>query len=220
MQFVPLYVDSELLLAFAVAAGVLIAIPGPSVVFVIGRALSYGRTVALTSVLGNTLGLAVVMTLVALGLGVVVSESVVVFTVVKLVGAAYLVHLGIKAIRTRNGFQSAAGPAGAGLPTRAALRQGFVVGISNPKAFMIFGALLPQFVDRPAGHVQLQMLVLGSVAVLIGLASDSLWALLASRVRDWFAATPTRGRALGLTGGLSMVGLGAALAVSGRPEPV
>jgi threonine/homoserine/homoserine lactone efflux protein len=97
-----------------------------------------------------------------------------------------------------------------------ALRQGFVVGISNPKAFMIFAAVLPQFVDRGEGHVQAQMLVLGTLAFVIGLLSDSVWAVLAARLRTWFNASPRRGEAMGVAGGVSMIGLGVALGLD-RP---
>ncbi len=202
------------ILTFGLAAAILIAIPGPSVVFVVGRALSYGQGVALASVVGNTLGLLTIVLLVSAGLGVVVQESVVVFTVLKLAGAAYLVYLGVQAIRHREGFRRAreAGP----LRSRTALRQGYVVGVSNPKAFMIVGALLPQFVVTESGHIPLQLLMLGLVAVAIGLLSDSLWAILASRVRDWFTATPQRGEAIGVVGGLSMIGLGVTMAATGR----
>jgi threonine/homoserine/homoserine lactone efflux protein len=207
------------LLAFGVAALVLIAIPGPSVVFVIGRALAYGRGVALATVLGNSLGLLVVLALVAVGLGVVVQESIAVFTVLKLLGAAYLVHLGVHAVRHRHGFTVADRRTTDGvLSRRRAVRQGFVVGVSNPKAFMIFAAVLPQFVDRGAGHVQVQMLLLGVLAFCIALGSDSLWALLAARLRAWFHASPRRGEAMGAVGGLSMIGLGVGIAVTGRPE--
>ena len=210
-------VSFEQLLAFGVAALILIAIPGPSVVFVIGRALAYGRGVALSSVLGNSFGLLAILVLVAVGLGVVVQESILVFTVLKFAGAAYLVWLGLQAIRHRTGFDvSAERPAV--ISRRRALRQGFVVGVSNPKAFMIFAAVLPQFVDRGQGHVQGQMLVLGLLAFGIGLVSDSGWALLASRLRSWFSATPRRGEAMGIAGGVSMIGLGAAVALTGRPE--
>ena len=210
-------VSFEQLLAFGVAALILIAIPGPSVVFVIGRALAYGRGVALSSVLGNSFGLLVILVLVAVGLGVVVQQSILVFTVLKLAGAAYLVWLGLQAIRHRTGFDvSVERPAA--ISHRRALRQGFVVGVSNPKAFMIFAAVLPQFVDRGHGHVQGQMLVLGLLAFGIGLVSDSGWALLASRLRSWFNATPRRGEAMGIAGGVSMIGLGAAVALTGRPE--
>ena len=125
-------VSVEQVLAFGVAAFVLIAIPGPSVVFVIGRALAYGRGVALASVVGNSLGLLLVMVLVALGLGAVVAESVAVFTVLKLAGAAYLVFLGVQAIRHRRGIHVDAESHRTPLPLARALRQGFVVGVSNP----------------------------------------------------------------------------------------
>jgi threonine/homoserine/homoserine lactone efflux protein len=205
------------LLAFGLAALVLIAIPGPSVVFVIGRALSYGRGIALATVAGNSLGLLVVVVLVALGVGVVVQESIVVFSVLKLAGAAYLVWLGIQAIRHRRTFDAGAPDGTATTPSTAtAVRQGFVVGVSNPKAVMIFAAVLPQFVDRSAGHVQVQMLLLGLVAFVIGLLSDSLWAVVASRLRTWFNASSRRGSSLGVVGGTSMIGLGLALGLTGH----
>ncbi len=211
-------VSVEQVLAFGVAAFVLIAIPGPSVVFVIGRALAYGRGVALASVVGNSLGLLLVMVLVALGLGVVVAESIAVFTVLKLAGAAYLVFLGVQAIRHRRGIHVDAESHRTPLPLPRALRQGFVVGVSNPKAFMIFAAVLPQFVDRGEGHVQAQMLLLGTLAFLIGLLSDSVWAVLAARLRTWFNASPRRGEAMGAVGGMSMIGLGVGLAATGHPQ--
>ena len=212
-------VSPEQVLAFGIAAFVIIAIPGPSVLFVVGRALTYGRTVALTSVVGNSLGLFVVMVLVALGLGAVVAESILVFDVLKLGGAAYMVWLGIQAIRHRRGLRMAdPGTTPAALPWPHALRQGFVVGVSNPKAFMMFAAVLPQFVHRSEGHVPAQMLVLGTLAFVIGLLSDGVWALLASRLREWFNASADRGRVLGAVGGTSMIGLGVALAVTGRPD--
>ena len=211
-------IGTDQLLAFGIAAAILIVIPGPSVIFVIGRALTYGRTVALASVLGNTLGLVVIALLVAVGLGVVVAESVLVFTILKYAGAAYLVYLGIRAIQHRRGFQDAELTEGPVLTRGAAVRQGFVVGVSNPKAFMIFGALLPQFVDRAAGHVQLQMLVLGLLAAAIGVTTDSLWAVGAARVRGWFTGSPKRGETLGAVGGVSMIGLGVALTAGEQPR--
>ncbi|KQY60417.1 lysine transporter LysE [Aeromicrobium sp. Root495] len=207
-------------LAFGLAAFVLIAIPGPSVVFVIGRAIAYGRDVALLSVLGNTLGLVVVLVLVAAGLGYVVQTSAVVYTVLKLAGAAYLVWLGVQAWRHRRDLSMADVDGGGRdpLPRRVALRQGFVVGVSNPKAFMIFAAVLPPFVDVDRGHVTTQPLLLGAVAVVIGLASDSVWALVASRLRTWFAGSRRRTEAMGAIGGTSMIGLGVGLALTGRPQ--
>jgi threonine/homoserine/homoserine lactone efflux protein len=206
------------ILGFGVAALILIAIPGPSVVFVIGRALTYGRGVALASVLGNSLGLLVIVVFVAIGLGVVVQESIEVYTVLKLLGAVYLVWLGFQAFRHRHDFQlDTSTDIGPRVSARRAIRQGFVVGVTNPKAFMILGAVLPQFVDRGVGHVQMQMLLLGLLAFTIGLLSDSLWALIASQLRLWFARSRRRGEAVGAIGGLSMIGLGVGLAIA--PEP-
>ncbi|MBM9459536.1 LysE family translocator [Nocardioides sp. zg-536] len=205
------------LLGFGIAALVVIVIPGPSVVFVVGRAVAYGQRVALATVLGNTLGLFVVMALVCAGLGVVLAESAVVFTVLKLAGAAYLVYLGVQALRHRHdlrfGDAGAAGP----LPAATAVRQGFWVGVSNPKGFMIFAAMLPPFVDTGAGAaVPLQMFVLGLLAVLVGLVCDTAWGLAAGRARDWFVASERRGSVLGGLGGTSMIGLGVGLAFTGR----
>lgn len=203
------------LLAFGLAALVLIAIPGPSVVFVIGRALAYGRSVALASVLGNTLGLLAIVVLVSFGLGQVLERSEALFVAIKVAGAAYLVYLGAQAIRHRKDFAAGEVRVRPGrMSVRRAVRQGFVVGVSNPKAFVIIGAILPQFVEPDRGHVQVQLVLLGLVAVVIGLCSDSLWAVTASRLRDWFAASRRREEGVGLVGGISMVGLGIATAVT------
>ena len=214
-------VTTQQLLAFGLAAFVIIAIPGPSVLFVIGRALAYGRVVALLSVLGNSLGLFVVMALVALGLGPLVADSVLVFTAIKLAGAGYMVWLGVQAIRHRRAIEVEDDPgthSATSMSWQQAVRQGFVVGVSNPKAFMMFAAVLPQFIEPAAGHVTAQMLVLGLLAFTIGLLSDGLWGFLASQLRHWFNASPERGRALGAVGGASMIGLGVGLALTGRPE--
>ncbi|MGA8246754.1 MAG: LysE family translocator [Nocardioides sp.] len=203
---------------FGLVALVLIAIPGPSVVFTVGRALAYGRAVALTTVVGNSLGLLLALVLVSVGLGDLVATSDTAFEALKLGGAAYLVWLGVQAVRNRHGIEVTSDDAGPAVRGTLALRQGFVVGFSNPKAYVIFAAVLPQFVDRGRGSGSLQMLLLGLVAFVIGLCSDSVWALLASQLRRWFNASPSRGRALGTVGGMSMIGLGLAVAVSGRPD--
>jgi threonine/homoserine/homoserine lactone efflux protein len=217
MSEIPLAVVTwHQVLAFGLAALIIIAIPGPSVLFVVGRALTYGRPVALSSVLGNTLGLACAMVLVALGLGAVVAESVVVFTVIKLVGAAYMIWLGVQALRHRRALHVEPDKRRPAIGLGRAVRQGFVVGISNPKGFIMFAAVLPQFVDRGAGHVQLQMLLLGLLAFAIGMVSDSTWAIVASRLRSWFLSSAKRGEAMGAVGGLSMIGLGVGLAVTGE----
>lgn len=211
-------VGPDQLLGFGLAALVLIVIPGPSVVFVVGRAVSYGQRVALASVLGNTAGLFVVMALVCLGLGAIVAESILVFTVIKLAGAAYLVWLGIQAFRHRHELRMGEPGTQAPLTGWKAARQGAVVGISNPKAFMIFAALLPPFVDRSAGAsaVPAQMFVLGTLAVVLGLLCDSVWALAAGRARAWFTGSARRGSVLGAIGGTSMIGLGVGMALTGH----
>jgi threonine/homoserine/homoserine lactone efflux protein len=209
------------ILTFGLAALIIIVIPGPSVVFTVGRALAFGRSVALATVVGNTLGLVTIVALVAVGLGVVVQESIVVFTVLKLAGAAYLVWLGLEAVRRRKEFLSADGAgllSGTPMTWTRAVRQGYVVGASNPKGYMMFAAVLPQFVDRAEGHVQLQMLILGLLATMIGLLSDSLWAIIASQLRVWFNRSPKRGETMGTVGGVSMIGLGVGMAVSGKPH--
>lgn len=205
------------ILAFGLAALIIIAIPGPSVVFVVGRALTYGRGVALASVVGNSLGLLTIIVLVALGLGVVVEDSHTLFLTLKYAGAAYLLWLGIEAVRRRKEFLDADDAADrlSRMTWKRAIRQGYVVGASNPKGYMMMAAVLPQFVDRGEGHIQLQMLLLGLIAFVIGVLSDSLWAVIASRLRSWFTSSPRRGEAIGAAGGVSMIGLGVALAVTG-----
>lgn len=214
-------ISVDQILTFGLAAFIIIVIPGPSVVFTIGRALAYGRGVALATVVGNTLGLVTIVVLVALGLGVVVQESILVFTVLKLGGAAYLVWLGLEAFRRRKEFLAYDGVEamrGSPMTWARSIRQGYVVGASNPKGYMMLAAVLPQFVDRGAGQVQLQMLLLGLLATTIGLLSDSLWAVVAAQLRHWFNRSPRRGEAMGAAGGLSMIGLGVGLAVSGQPH--
>jgi threonine/homoserine/homoserine lactone efflux protein len=209
-------VSAGQLAAFAIASLVLIVIPGPGVLFVVGRALAHGRRTAMASVAGHAVGNWVVAVCVALGVGVIVQRSETVFTVIRLAGAAYLIWLGIQAFRHRDSLAgvlaAAAEPHGG---VRAA-REGFVVGITNPKAVILFAAVLPQFVDRPAGHVPAQMLILSAVSIVIGLTSDSCWGLAASSVRAWFARSPRRLGLVGGAGGLAMIGLGVTLAVTGR----
>lgn len=200
------------LLAFAGVALLLIAIPGPSVLFVIGRSISLGRRGGLLSVVGNALGGTVPVALVALGLGTVVAGSALVFTIVKLLGAAYLVYLGVQTIRHRTDA-SAAIVRPSGRPGRV-LRQGFLVGLSNPKSIVFLAAVLPQFVVREAGAVPLQLALLGAIYLTIGLLSDSVWALAAGTARQWFARSPKRIERLDATGGVMMIGLGGVLAAS------
>ena len=204
------------LLGFAVASLVLIAIPGPSVLFVIGRALSLGRASAIASVVGNAVGVYVVAVLVAFGLGTLVQRSDTAFTVIKLAGAAYLVLLGVQAFRHRHDIAAAVEAHVPQVSRWRAMRQGFIVGVGNPKALIIFGAVLPQFVDRQAGHVPEQMLLLSLVSFGIALISDSLWAVAASAARSWFARNPRLLSAVGGAGGIALIGVGASVALTRR----
>jgi threonine/homoserine/homoserine lactone efflux protein len=151
---------------------------------------------------------------VALGLGVVLAESVLLFTVVKFAGAAYLIYLGILAVLHRRG-----GPAGPDTSkpatTRRILREGFIVGATNPKSVVFFVAVLPQFVDHSAGAIPLQLALLGATFLGIALVSDSVWALAAGTARQWFARSPRRVAAVTTTGGVMMIGLGGTLALTG-----
>ena len=211
-------ISADRLLAFGAMSFLLIVIPGPSVLFVIGRALAHGRRAALTTVVGNTLGAYVLVAAVALGIGPIVERSAIVFTALKLAGAAYLIHLGVRAFRERDSLSSVLT---ADSPPRNPLRtlwDGFAVGVSNPKTIVFFAAVLPQFVDPVRGHLVVQMLTLGMIFNVIALASDSLWGVVASQARDWFGRSPRRLSLVGGVGGLTMIGLGVTVAVTGRKE--
>lgn len=204
--------------AFAATTFVLIVIPGPSVLFVIGRALSLGRGPAIASVVGNAFGVYLVAVFVAFGLGSFVQRSEVAFLTVKVVGGTYLVWLGVQAIRHRRDLATAIRPTATPTSYWRAAQQGFLVGFANPKALIIFGAVLPQFVDPTTGHVPEQMLTLAAIAFGIALISDTIWVLAASGVRGWFATNPRRLAAVGGAGGLAMIGVGVAVATTGRHD--
>ena len=203
------------LLTFALASVALIALPGPTVLFVIGRSLALGRLGGFLSVLGNALGMLPLIAAVALGLGAIVTQSVVVFTIVKFVGAAYIVYLGIHAIRHRGAVTPARGASLVARPWWRLLAEGSVVGVTNPKSIVFFVAVLPQFVDYRAGAVPLQLLTLGTIFVVLALAGDSVWAIAAGSAREWFAKSPKRLEKLSAGGGVMMIGLGGVLAATG-----
>lgn len=200
------------LLAFLAMSALLIAIPGPSVLFVIGRALAHGRRTALLSVLGNTAGAFLLATAVALGVGAVVAASAVVFAVLKYAGAAYLVYLGVTAWRARRALAWKAPDK----PAHRVLWEGFAVGVTNPKTAVFFAAVLPQFVSRDKGGVPLQLLMLGALFCALALVMDSGWGLMASAARGWFGRSERRMVLVGGAGGLAMIGLGVTVAVTGK----
>ena len=202
------------LVAFVLAALVLVVLPGPSVLFVIGRALSIGRLGALLSVAGNAVGMFVQVIAIAAGLGLLLEQSVVLLTIVRFAGAAFLVYLGVQAIRHRNRHVATAEGAASVSRTRS-LIEGVVVGLTNPKSLVFFVAVLPQFVDAGAGNVPLQLLELGAIFAVMALLLDSVWAIGAGYAREWFGRSPKRMSRLGATGGAAMIGLGVGLAATG-----
>jgi threonine/homoserine/homoserine lactone efflux protein len=206
------------LLAFSLTAFVIIVVPGPSVLFVFGRALGLGRLAGVATVVGNTLGEFVQVMAVAFGIGALVERSALVFTALKLAGAAYLLYLGVQAVRRRRSLAAAlAAPVERKTISRIAV-DGFLVGATNPKTAVFLAAILPQFIDRATGHVPMQIIVLGAIFSAIALVSDSAWALAAGTARAWLASSPRRLELLGGTSGLVMIGLGAALALTGRKD--
>jgi threonine/homoserine/homoserine lactone efflux protein len=205
-------------LAFAAVVTVLIAIPGPSVLFTISRALTVGRRAALLTVAGNELGLCVQVVAVAFGVGTLVERSAQVIAVIKLVGAAWLVYLGVQAIRHRRSVAEALAVRVTPVRPLRAVRDGFVVGVSNPKTIVFFVVGLPAFTTSAPGHlpVPAQMLILGALFPVIALVLDSGWAAAAGTARQWLVRSPRRLALIGGTGGLVMIGLGVSLAATGR----
>jgi threonine/homoserine/homoserine lactone efflux protein len=206
------------LLTYVLTIFVLIVIPGPSVLFVVSRGVALGRRAALATVLGNTGGLAVLALVVSLGLGSIVARSLVVFTVIKLAGAAYMIFLGVRMFRDRHALARMLDAAVEPRGMQRMLREGFVVGVTNPKALILLTAVLPQFVDRSAGHVQLQFLVLSAISLVVGMFSDGAWAIASGTARLWLARSPRRLEVIGGAGGLVLVGLGVRLALTGRKD--
>jgi threonine/homoserine/homoserine lactone efflux protein len=211
-------VTGDRLLAFMLTAFVVIVIPGPSVLFVVGRALAGGRRVAVLTVVGNALGEYVQVIAVAVGVGALAEQSVAAFTALKLAGGAYLIYLGVRTFRERRSLAAAISAPAPPRSDRRAFLEGATVGVTNPKTVVFLAAILPQFVSRSAGDVPVQILVLGAVFATIAIASDTIWALAAGGVRMWFARSPRRLELIGGAGGLAIMAVGAGLLVSGRKD--
>ncbi|MEO7148251.1 MAG: LysE family translocator [Terrimesophilobacter sp.] len=204
------------LLAFGLASIPLIVIPGPSVLFSIGRSLALGRKGGLLTVVGNSAGALMIAVAIAFGLGTLLEHSAIAFTIVKLLGAAYVIFLGIQAIRHRKQKAEAIGQPIARRGTARTLWEGFIVGFTNAKSIIFMLAVLPLFVDHSAGNIPMQILLLGCVFVVVALISDGSWALAAGAARDWFARSPKRISTLSATGGVMMVALGVAVPFVGH----
>ena len=195
------------LISFLLVALVVIVVPGPSVVFVIGRAMILGTRGALLSVWGNAVGVGVQIVAVALGVGSLVYASEVLFSVVKVLGSLFLIYLGIQGILHRKQFASAL-ETSASTSTKRVLLDSVVVGLTNAKTLVFFIATFPLFVDPTRGSVVTQMFVLGGFFFVIGVASDMVWALAAGSARNWLSKSPDRLASVRMAGGIALVLLG------------
>jgi len=194
---------------YIVAAMVIILAPGPSVLFVIARAISWGRKVAVFTVAGNVTGSFVLSVFVAIGLGPILQQSELAYKAVQWAGGLYLIYLGIDAIRHRRVHAADMTNQGDVAPTiRRSIRDGFWVGALNPKAIVFYAAVLPQFIDRERGSVTAQLILLGAIFSILAFLSDGTWGILAGTARTWLATDAQRLEKLRATGGSIMIILG------------
>jgi threonine/homoserine/homoserine lactone efflux protein len=204
------------LAVFALAAFVLIVIPGPGVIYVVTRSIEHGRTAGLISALGVDTGNLTHALAAAVGLSALVASSAEAFTIVKFAGAGYLIYLGIRALST-SGDQEVDEPADAGRSWRTLFLWGYLVELLNPKTALFFLAFLPQFADPARGSVGLQIMILGICFTGIAVVSDCTYAFLAGaagrRLRRWWDR-----RRIDRASGVIYIGLGLLAAFShGRP---
>ena len=194
---------------------IIILAPGPSVLFIIARAIAWGRKVAVITVAGNVTGAFVLSSLVAFGLGPILQRSELAFMAVQWLGGLYLVYLGIDAIRKRKMHAADMTNQGPVEPTVfQSIRDGFMVGVLNPKGLVFYAAVLPQFIDRDRGNITGQLLFLGALFSVLAFFSDGGWGLLAGTARAWLAGDASRLEKLRATGGCVMIILGASLIFS------
>ncbi|MFI6458221.1 LysE family translocator [Streptosporangium amethystogenes] len=203
-------VSPSTLLIFSVASLALVLVPGPNHIYIITRAVSQGRAAGVASAFGVEVGTLVHIAAAAAGLSYVIAQSATLFNVVKWAGVAYLVYLGVRALRSR---QELTARETAPQPLRAIFLEGMVVNLLNPKVILFFLAFLPQFVEPEAGAVPLQIAILGTTLLVLGLLSDLIYAMtagaLGSRLR-------VRSALLGHFSGVVYLVLGVATALSGR----
>lgn len=211
-------------LGLFVAASVLVGIvPGPAVLYIVARTFDQGRTAGLASVLGVAIGSLVHIAAAVLGVSAILAASTTAFTVVKYVGAAYLIYLGVRKLLERDATQSAAAIAelrAPAMPLGRIVREGILVNVLNPKTALFFLAFLPQFVRPEAGSPLLQIFLLGVMFMLVCLATDSTYALTAAGAGRWLrarlAASPRAQRTQRYLVGGTYIGLGAVTALAGR----
>jgi len=202
------------LIGFVAASLVVLLIPGPGVIYVTARSLSQGQRAGLVSVLGLSAGALVHVAAATLGLSAILLTSASAFGVVKALGAAYLIYLGIRILLARE-----SGNGRAALSRRSLCRlfaDGFLISVLNPKIAIFFLAFLPQFVEPDRGPVQQQILLLGLLYVAIAIVTDGTYALLASRLRRWYETVANHRAVPRYASGLVYIGLGVTTALTGR----
>ncbi len=200
---------------FTGAALVLLLVPGPAVLYIVGRSIEQGRAAGLVSILGIHAATLVHVAAAALGLSAILASSALAFSVVKYAGAAYLIWLGLKKIFGR----AEASGAAAAAPARNRMklfREGFIVNLLNPKTALFFLAFLPQFVDVGRGHVASQIAFLGVTFTLIGLVTDGSYALAAGTAGTWLKRSRGYLKLERYLSGALFIGLGLTAAFSGN----
>jgi threonine/homoserine/homoserine lactone efflux protein len=199
---------------FIGAALILLVVPGPAVLYIIGRSAEQGRFAGFVSDLGIHTATLVHVAAASLGLSTILASSALAFSVAKYAGAAYLIWLGLRKI-----FGKAAGAEGALELRRASnwqlFRDGFVVNLLNPKTALFFLAFLPQFVEVSRGHVAMQIAILGLLFTLFGFVTDGCYALAAGAAGNWLKRSPNYLRFERYVSGTLFIGLGVAAAFSG-----
>jgi threonine/homoserine/homoserine lactone efflux protein len=194
---------------YCIAAIIIILAPGPSVLFVIARAIAWGRATAVATVAGNVMGAFSLSVVVAVGLGPILQRSEIAFIAVQVLGGCYLVYLGITAIKHSQIHASDMTNQGDIRPSKwRSMREGFWVGALNPKGMVFFAAILPQFVDREAGNVTSQLILMGAIFGILAFFSDGGWGILAGTIRNWLATELKRLVLMRMTGGVVMIILG------------
>jgi len=209
------------LLGLFIPASVLVALsPGPAVLYIVARTFDQGRAAGLASVFGVAIGSLVHIAAAVLGVSAILAASTTAFAIVKYVGAAYLVWLGVRKLLERNAAPAARVFAAAPMPLGRIVREGILVNVLNPKTALFFLAFLPQFVRPEAGAPLLQIFVLGTIFMLVCVATDSAYALTAAGAGKWLrgrlAASPRAARAQRYLIGSTYIGLGAMTALTGR----
>lgn len=194
---------------YLVAAIVIILAPGPSVLFAIARAISWGRATAIATVAGNAFGMFTLSVLVAFGLGPILQRSEIAFLAVQILGGLYLIYLGIEAIWHSKVEAADMVTQGDIRPSQLrSMRDGFWVGALNPKGLVFFAAILPQFLDRDGSNLTFQLLLMGATFALLAFVGDGTWGILAGTVRNAMASTPSRLVLMRRIGGVVMILLG------------